>query len=69
MTALLGVIPGEPDDPTPTTGGPVDYDWSPGCVCYLRDDIDWGEVLTAPSGGCPVHTPWAFPGYTLGDVR
>lgn len=48
-----------PDDPAPTTGGPVDYDWPVGCVCHLRDDADWGEHFVAPPQGCPVHTPWA----------
>lgn len=55
-----------PDDPTPTTGAPYDdYDWPEGCVCHIREDIDRGEVFTAPPEGCRVHTPWAFPGYSL----
>lgn len=57
------------DDPTPTTGGPIDYDWPEGCVCYLREDADWGEVRTAPPEGCRLHTPWAFPGYSLDQER
>jgi hypothetical protein len=54
-----------PDDPTPTTGAPFDYEPPPGCVCHLREDIDWGDIHVPPRGGCPVHTPWAFPGYSL----
>lgn len=45
-----------PDDPSPTTGGPVDYELADGCRCYIREDADWGEVLTRPPGGCPVHS-------------
>lgn len=26
-----------------------------GCTCYIREDLDWGEVLTQPPEGCPVH--------------
>lgn len=65
MNSLQGVAPGDPVDPAPTTGGPVDYDWPDGCVCSLHDDIDWGEHLVSPRTGCPIHTPWAFPGYSL----
>jgi hypothetical protein len=45
------------DDPTPTTGPPYDSDtWPEGCICYLRDDPDWGEVYTRPDGQlCPAH--------------
>lgn len=48
----------EVDDPAPTTGVPLgDYFMLPeGCRCYYREDIDWGDVRTAPEGGCPVHT-------------
>lgn len=45
------------DDPTPTTGGPVDYEFADGCRCYIREDVEYGDVLTRPPGGCPVHTP------------
>ena len=58
-----------PDDPTPTTGAPYadvyGCDLPEGCVCHWREDIDWGDVRTAPEGGCRIHTPWAFPGYAL----
>jgi hypothetical protein len=56
-----------PDDPTPTTGAPYfdEYDLPEGCVCHWREDADWGDVRTAPWGGCRIHTPWAFPGYSL----
>lgn len=45
------------DDPAPTTGAPYDPgDWPDGCICYLREDPDWGEVYTRPAGRvCPVH--------------
>jgi hypothetical protein len=54
-----------PDDPTPTTGGPVEYEFPEGCVCHIREDIDYGDRFVAPPEGCRVHTPWAFPGYSL----
>ena len=38
----------------------TDLQAAPGCVCYLREDIDRGDVWVAPEGGCPIHTPWAF---------
>lgn len=42
----------------PTTGGPVDFSWRPeGCVCYIREDVEYGDVITRPPGGCPVHRP------------
>lgn len=45
------------DDPTPTTGAPYDeYYFPPGCICYYREDADWGDVRTAPRGGCPIHS-------------
>jgi hypothetical protein len=53
------------DDPTPTTGAPVEYQFPEGCVCHIREDIAWGQQYTSPPEGCPVHTPWAFPGYSL----
>lgn len=57
------------DAVAPTTGAPYGYDpadiFPAGCVCHLRDDADWGEHFVAPREGCPVHTPWAFPGYSL----
>jgi hypothetical protein len=56
------------DDPAPTTGAPEEYHFPEGCVCHIRDDIDWGEVYVHPPGGCPVHTPWAFPGYSLTTI-
>lgn len=56
----------QPDDPTPTTGGPVDYQFPEGCTCHIRED-EYGETFRAPPGGCRVHTPWAFPGYVLGE--
>jgi hypothetical protein len=43
-------------DPTPTTGGPVDFEWAEGCVCHYREDVEYGDLLTAPPGGCPVHS-------------
>lgn len=53
-------------DLAPTTGGPVGD--PPECgVCYWREDVEYGDVRTAPPGGCRVHTPWAFPGYSLAD--
>lgn len=49
-----------PDDPTPTTGGPYpsreDLGLPDGCVCYIKEDIDWGDVRTQPRGGCPIHS-------------
>lgn len=40
----------------PTTGGPVDLSWCPeGCRCYIREDVEYGDVITRPPGGCPVH--------------
>lgn len=67
---LLGVVPGcacnDPDKAeAPTTGAPHDYEFPEGCVCHIRDDIDRGEMFVAPPDGCQVHTPWAFPGYSL----
>jgi hypothetical protein len=56
------------DAVAPTTGAPHDYYFPPGCVCHVRDDADWGEHYVAPREGCPVHTPWAFPGYTLAEI-
>lgn len=55
------------DDPAPTTGGPLgeEYDLPEGCVCYWREDVEYGDVRTAPREGCRLHTPWAFPGYSL----
>lgn len=44
------------DDPTPTTGGPYEHDLPPGCRCYYREDIDWGDVRTAAPGGCRIHS-------------
>lgn len=54
--------------PAPTTGGPVMNDRPEGCVCTISEDIDWGEVYRHPPGGCRVHTPWAFPGYSLAAI-
>lgn len=53
------------DDPTPTTGGPVEYELPDGCVCHIREVVDRGDVYVAPPEGCQVHTPWAFAGYSL----
>lgn len=55
------------DDPTPTTGGPYQDDRPPGCGCHWREYTDVGDTRYAQPGGCPVHTPWAFPGYTLAE--
>lgn len=61
------------DDPRPITGAEFGAtyatDWPEGCRCYLREVPDQGEVFTPPSdgSGCPVHTPSAFPGYSLAD--
>lgn len=59
------------DDPRPTTGAEFGEtyaeSWPEGCRCYLKEDLDWGEHRVAPPGGCPLHTPWAFPGYSLAD--
>lgn len=44
------------DDPAPTTGAPVDFNWAEGCRCYLREDPEYGDLLTRPPGGCPVHS-------------
>lgn len=50
-----------PDDPTPTTGaGYTDAWWEErpdGCVCYVREDAEYGDVWTKPLAGCPVHPP------------
>lgn len=68
--ALSGVNP-EPclpvDDPTPTTGGPVEYEFPEGCTCHIREYTDVGDQRHAPPEGCRIHTPWAFPGYSLAD--
>lgn len=55
MNSLQGVASG-PDDPIPTTGGPHDYYFPAGCVCYIKDDADYGELYVAPPGGCPAHS-------------
>lgn len=55
------------DDPRPTTGGPPP-EFPSGCCCALVDYADVGEQFRPPPGGCPVHTPWAFPGYSLQGV-
>ncbi len=50
--------PQGPADPAPTTGGPVDAWWEQrpdGCVCYVREDVEYGDVWTRPEGGCPFH--------------
>lgn len=40
----------------PVTGPPLDVSWwTEGCRCFLREDPEWGDVLTQPPGGCPVH--------------
>ena len=55
-----GQLPPElADDPAPTTGGPVDAWWEDrpdGCLCYVREDPEYGEVWTRPPAGCPVHS-------------
>lgn len=61
----LGIFPSIGLAEAPTTGAPFEDDRPAGCVCHYREDIDRGDVLTAPPDGCPVHTPWAFPGYSL----
>lgn len=53
------------DDPTPTTGAPEEHYFPEGCGCHIREDPEWGDVYAHPPGGCRVHTPWAFPGYSL----
>lgn len=57
--------PDAPDDPTPTTGAPYEDDRPAGCVCHWREYSDVGDTRYSPPQGCPVHTPWAFPGYSL----
>src|SRR6266540_776419 len=31
------------------------YDFPDGCTCHIWEDLDWGEILTQPPDGCPVH--------------
>lgn len=57
----------QPDDPTPTTGAPFETNLPPGCLCYYREDLDWGDVRTAPEGGCPVH-PVQGPAAVLAEM-
>lgn len=54
---LTYVVDVEPlfDLPVPTTGGPVDYDRPYGCRCYIREDAEYGDLLTRPPEGCPRH--------------
>jgi hypothetical protein len=50
----------------PTTGAPYEeYHFPEGCVCCIREDADRGDYYSPPPTGCPVHTPWVFPGYSL----
>lgn len=41
--------------PIPTTGGPVDYGLPYGCRCYIREDAEYGDLITRPPEGCPRH--------------
>ncbi len=45
------------DDPTPTTGPPDPWwDERPmGCTCYVREDVEYGDMWTQPVGGCEYH--------------
>lgn len=58
----------EQDDPAPTTGAPEEHYFPEGCGCHIREDPEWGDVYAHPPEGCRVHTPWAFPGYSLATV-
>lgn len=47
-----GIVP-QPSWQSPTDE--TEYYFPPGCKCYIKDDIDWGEHYVRPPGGCPVH--------------